>query len=432
MASTSGKPETPYERKSEMRQTVDNQAGAADSSDHQARKKTRMVELKNATLPEELIQSEIFPRLAAKYILRCRLVCKSWNSLLSTPAFVNSHLTYQLHNNSDENDRIIARTMYGFYEQVDINSHTDSIRVRTVPCASNTLFGSIDGLIAMVSTQGKRLCLWNLAIGQIKLFDFPPLDGHYAGGFCWDHVHNDYKVLMFCYDPMLSPARRICMYSTNSATWASLCIPQNLVFPSMSPCPSTIVKGTPYWTTYLKPLTLPGQKCSILKFVPEINELRILPDFDPLKFRVNIFDIANIKDCLVGMAYKLNEHGGTNTMVDMYCLDDEDSNSGIWSKMYSIGPVYLDSHQWPSQAFRNGGEILIRGPSDPFAFYDPETKEIKRIAGTTSPSTSLTDLGRQCYSYTPSLVRVRGMESLQNFSTKGELKPVAFFTRNFP
>ena len=46
-------------------------------------------------------------------------------------------------------------------------------------------------------------------------------------------------------------------------------------------------------------------------------------------------------------------------MVDMYCLHDEESSSGVWSKMYIIGPVSLDSPLWLSQAFRNGGEILI-------------------------------------------------------------------------
>ena len=81
-----------------------------------------------------------------------------------------------------------------------------------------------------------------------------------GGGFSWDHVQNDYKALMICYDSMLSP-RRICIYSTNSATWTSLCIPQNLMLPGptydcwpvMSPGPSTIVKGTPYWTYILNP-----------------------------------------------------------------------------------------------------------------------------------------------------------------------------------
>ncbi|XP_017240081.1 putative F-box protein At3g17480 [Daucus carota subsp. sativus] len=407
MAATSGKAKTPYERRSKISQIVCNQAAAAESSDHQK----RMRERKNATtLPEDLILAEILPRIPAKYILRCRLVCKSWNSVFSTPAFVNSHLTHQLHN-SEENDRIIIKR-YGFNEQVDILSLTNSIRVPKVPCACDKLCGSINGLVLIVSTPRRRFCLWNPAIGQVRLFDFPPLDVHYAG-FCWDHVQNDYKVLMFCH----AISRQIFIYSTNSATWTSL--PGFMLW--MSPGPSTIVKGTPYWS-YPISLTLPGEKLkrkffSTFKFVPEINEFRILPDLDSLKCRGNNFNIANIRDRLVGMAYKLVNRGESNTMVDMYSLDDEESSSGVWSKMYSIGPVCLDSTQWLSQAFRNGGEILIRGDSGPCAFYDPKTKEIKSIAGTTS--TFLREFGGRCYSYMPSLVRVRGMESMQNFSTNG-------------
>ena len=220
---------------------------------------------------------------------------------------------------------------------------------------------------------------------------------------------------MFCNHSMSSSARQICIYSANSATWASLCIPQNLVLPLMSPYPSTIVKGTPYWT-------YPKHKRQLFctfKFVPEINELRILPDFDSLKFRVNNFNIANIKDRLVGMAYKLVERG--ETMVDMYSLDNEEFSIGVWSKMYSIGPVYFDSNQRLLLAFRNGGQVLIWGDSGPFTLYDPKTKETS-INGTTGTSTFLRELGRWCYSYTPSLVCVLGMESMHNFSTKGELK----------
>ncbi|XP_017240094.1 uncharacterized protein LOC108212893 [Daucus carota subsp. sativus] len=443
MASTPGKPMTHYKRRSKISQIDQNQAAAAEPSDDLdedkplqqilsciARKKKRMRELKNVTtLPEDLILAEILPRLPAKYILRCRLVCKSWNSVFSTPVFVNSHLTHQLHNNSEENDRII--TINGFHVGVDVLSHTTSIRVRGVPCA-HKLLGSINGLVLM--ERGGRFCLWNPAIGQVKLFDSPPLDGHYLRGFCWDHVQNDYKVLMFCDDSMFSPPRKIYIYSTNSATWTCLCIPQNPMLPGphgcwwMSARNSTIVKGTPYWS-YSKSLTLPGEKrerkffCTF-KFVPEINELRILPDFDSPKFRVNNFKIGNIKDRLVGMAYKLVEHG--ETMVDMYSLDDEVFGNGVWSKMYSIGPVYFDYNQRLLHAFRNGGEVLIEGYFGPLTFYDPKTKETKSIAGTTCTITFLWESdGQCCCTYTPSLVRVRGMESMHNFFTNGELKEFA-------
>nr|XP_017240077.1 PREDICTED: putative F-box/kelch-repeat protein At3g17280 [Daucus carota subsp. sativus] len=349
---------------------------------------------KNATtLPEDLILAEILPRLPAKYLLGHRLVCKSWNSVFSTPAFVNSQLTHQLHNNSEEQDRIIVKRD-GLIEGVDILSHIDSIRVRKVPCACDTLCGSVNGLVLMVSKPEKRFCLWNPAIGQVKLFDFPAPHLHLK-----NNGYYDYKALMFCYDSMSSPARQICH--------------------------STIVKGTPYWSCS-NSLTLPGEKHErkffwTFKFVPEINEFRILPDLDSLKCCGDTFSIVNIKDRLVGMTYNSVTHGGTN-MVDMYSLDNEEYSSGVWSKMYSIGPVYFCSNQRLLHAFRNGGEILIRGHSGTFAFYDPKTKEIKSIAGTTSTRIFFTELVGHRYSYTPSLVRVRGMKSMQNFSTNGELK----------
>ncbi|XP_017240092.2 F-box protein At5g42460-like [Daucus carota subsp. sativus] len=429
----------------ETSQIVGKQAAAAESSD-QTRKKTSMGE---RTLPEDLMSSEILPRIPAKYILRHRLVCKSWNSVFSTPAFVNSHLTHQLHNNSEENDRII--TINGFHnnsevkrggliEGVDILSHIDSVRVRKVPCACDTLCGSVNGLVLMVSKPEKRFCLWNPAIGQVKLFDFPAPhlhlknNGYYVAGFCWDHVQNDYKALMFCYDSISSPARQICIYSTNSATWTSLCIPQNLMLPGLRDYfwmllgHSTIVKGTPYWSCS-KSLTFPGEKHVLkvfrtFKFVPEINELRTLPDLDSLKCCGDTFSIVNIKDRLVGMTYNSVTHGGTN-MVDMYSLDNEESGSGVWSKMHIIGPVNFGYNQRLLHAFRNGGEILIGGDSGTFACYDPKTKEIKSIVGTTSTRLSFRKFVGSRYSYTPSLVRVRGMKSIQNFSTKGELKEFA-------
>ncbi|XP_017240964.1 putative F-box protein At3g17490 [Daucus carota subsp. sativus] len=397
-----------------------------------------MGELKNATtLPEDLMYAEILPRIPAKYILRCRLVCKSWNSVFSTPAFVNSHLARQLHNNSEENDRIIVQPC-GFDGGVDVLSHSDSILVRKVPCACDNLCGSINGLVLMVSKPEKRYCLWNPATGQVKLFDFPPThiegDGGYVGGFCWDHVQNDYKALMFCYDSILSPPRQIYIYSTNSTTWTCLCNPQNLMLPGLHDSfwmllgHSTIVKGTPYWSCS-KFLTLPGEKHVreffwTFKFVPEINEFRTLPDLDSLKCCGDTFSIVNIKDRLVGMTYNSVTHGGTN-MVDMYSLDNEESSSGVWSKMYKIGPVNFGYNQRLLHAFRNGGEILIGGDSGTFACYDPKTEEIKSIAGTTSTRFSFRKFVGYRYNYTPSLVRVRGMKSIQNFSTKGELKEFA-------
>lgn len=393
------------------------------------RKRLRFGEKKavTLTLPEDVLYTEILTRLPTKHIRRCRLVCKSWNSLFSTSDFVNLHLKRQL--NHEEDDRIIVKRFNYLDEGIRILSHTNEIIVSKVPCVCDTLLGSINGLICMATCRGRRFCLWNPAIAQVNFFDLPPPHFHpgqpkcfhYLGGFCWDHVRNDYKVLIFCYEFIDAPPSQLCIYSTNSATWTPLRIPQNPRMPEpiydddlMAP-PSTIVKGTPYWS-YSKYLSFPGKKNRRksyfgFKFVPQVNEFRLLPHLDTLKLRAKNFNLVNIKDRLVGMAYKSVVYA--ETLVDIYYLDDEeDSSNAVWSKMYTIGPIYFGSMYQLSQCFRIGGEVLVRGFCGPFSFYVPKTKETKTIAESRS------NCFGQCYSYTPSLVCVQGMESLQSFSTK--------------
>jgi hypothetical protein len=43
------------------------------------------------SLPEEIVVWEIFIRLPAKYILRCRAVCRSWHDLTSAYDFLRAH-----------------------------------------------------------------------------------------------------------------------------------------------------------------------------------------------------------------------------------------------------------------------------------------------------------------------------------------------------
>lgn len=131
------------------------------------------------------------------------------------------------------------------------------------------------------------------------------------------------------------------------------------------------------------------------------DELRLLPILDFDNFSHCKFDLVNIKDGLVGMVYKGNCR---DSLVDMYSFDTE-SDIGVWSKMYAIGHLNLrNKYSKLSKCFNCGGEILIvdRGH---LCFYDPETTEIKFIR-------SSQYVLRSCYSYTPSLVSVEGMESM--------------------
>ncbi|KAL1812537.1 hypothetical protein ACET3Z_022602 [Daucus carota] len=386
---------------------------------------------KTVTLPDDIIHNEILTRLPPKHILRCRLVCKSWNSRFSTPDFINSHLTRQQNHPQEEENLVIINKLI-VPNGIQILSRTTAIPLRNVPYIRHSLLGSINGLVALSCLQGKRFCLWNPAVGYLKFFPMPPSHSHptkdqcnhFLGGFAWDHELNDYKLLLFCYDSATSGPSQICVYSSNSAIWTTLRVPPHSGLPvgrilksNLIMSPSTIVKGIPYWS-YEKYLQLDGKRrrrklISTFKFLPQVNEFRVLPDLDALKTGKNRFHIVNIKDGLFGMAYNVT---GVKSLVDIYSLDDEESHcGGVWSKMYTVGPVDISyGGRQLSQCFKNGGDILIYGKRGPFNVYDPETGETKFVQSSDSGCLMA------CFNYTPSLVCVPGMELMQESFTKEE------------
>ncbi|KAK1368719.1 F-box domain-containing protein [Heracleum sosnowskyi] len=245
-------------------------------------------------LPDDMIHNEILSRLPAKYIVRSRLVCKSWNSLLSNSEFIKSHLA-RLHSYPCNDEDLIIAKPYHFSYNIQILSHTTTHQVSLVPRFYGLLFGSINGLVCMSSRTGKMFRLWNPATAQLKQFFLPSQHPkncqHLMGGFCWDSSQNDYKVVLVCYDDDNTSPSQLLIYSTNSDTWTQLTTPPDSVLPngriflklSTRP-PSTIVKGIPYWKCKHYVLW-PGKKrrcwtASVFKFLPETNEFRMLPDLN--------------------------------------------------------------------------------------------------------------------------------------------------------
>lgn len=352
------------------------------------------------------------------------------------------HLTRQHSRCEPEEDVIIARKATFSGHGISIISRTQQIRVPFVPQVPSTvILGSINGLVCLCCSDGKQaFSLWNPAIAQVKNISLPSDHStdifgcrHSVGGFSWDPVRNDYKLVLVCYECQTFSPSCFLLYSSNSATWTQVpvvstdsVLPNASVFglkgafggPAGLTPPSALVKGIPYWT-YSHYLQLPGKKLrrkfiTTFKFVAENNEFRLLPDLNTMKTRGKHFDIVNLKDSLVGMAYK---ERCQDSIVDIYSLDEE-SPSGVWSKMYSIGPIDLSCSYWSlSQGFKNGGEILIfKAPI--FSFYDPKTKDTKDIKSNCGLCYSW------IFSYTPSLVRVQGMELMkQELSMYGASPP---------
>ncbi|XP_017233678.1 F-box protein At5g18160-like [Daucus carota subsp. sativus] len=387
-------------------------------------------------LPQHIIHNEILTRLPAKYIARFSLVCKSWKTLFSTPEFINSHRLHS-HSHKDEGDFLIAKKD-PLGPGIFILSHSSENQVPAVSAAYNLLLGSIHGLVCMASLTGKVFCLWNPVLGKFMEIRLPSehsenCDAQLLGGFSWDHVQNDYKLVVVGYNHSTASSTRFSVYSFKYGSWTGvpvnpdhsmLFVPSNFMTP-----PITIVKGLPYWgciTYFLLPGMRRRRKFIFgYKFVAASNEFTMLPYLDSVRIRGKDFKFVNIKDCFVGLAYRDN-------MADIYSLDNESFDHGVWSKIYTIGPINNSLEAlWPSNCFENGGDNLVACPIGPVYICDPKTKKtevlrcehkskhsVPRKCSTYIPALIL----RLCFSYMPTLVCVQGMKTMQEFSVEESKK----------
>uniref|UniRef100_A0A2N9J996 F-box domain-containing protein n=1 Tax=Fagus sylvatica TaxID=28930 RepID=A0A2N9J996_FAGSY len=165
-------------------------------------------------LPDELVL-EILHRLPAKSLIRFRCVSKSWNSLITSPTFINSHLTQSLSlfSNSNSNTLIVRHCAshpniehYKLFR--DENDSFDQIQQLDFPVSSRRihhfmLIGSVNGLFSL--HEQERFILWNPSIKKSITLPKPcitfkihgSVSSHLALGF--DPRSNDYKVVRIAF-----------------------------------------------------------------------------------------------------------------------------------------------------------------------------------------------------------------------------------------
>lgn len=291
-----------------------------------------------------------------------------------------------------------------------IVSPSHEFHIPAVPLLSDISLGSINGLVCMASRT--EFCFWNPATGQLKEIYLPAQHAKnckHLLRFSWDHVRDDYKVVNVCYVSSRS-SRQLSVYSSISDNWIERNIPDSVLpdssifVKSLIKVPSTIVKGLPYWS-YSNIFLEDGTErrytyISVFKFVGEINDFRLLPSLTIVGEKD--FNFVNIKDSLFGMAYKRRR---LTSLVDIYSLDEE-SHCGVWSRIQTVGPISIcTSDWWLSQCFKNEEKVLIVR-SGPLSYYDLKTEETKFV-------NSNPHLLNWCFNYTPSLVCVQGMVSME-------------------
>lgn len=135
-------------------------------------------------LPEELLL-EIFFRIPARYLFGLRLICKSWNALISNPRFASTHFD---HNNTHQIlfmgycQRLRCKSLSSFClnQQPYIYNLFDNSCPRPPRmildfiknpsfsefCKDCLFAGSINGIICLSSSFYHCVAFWNPAINH--------------------------------------------------------------------------------------------------------------------------------------------------------------------------------------------------------------------------------------------------------------------------
>ncbi|KAL2329774.1 hypothetical protein Fmac_017355 [Flemingia macrophylla] len=166
----------------------------------------------NLTLPLELI-GEILLRLPVRSVVRFKLVCKSWLSLISEPQFGLSH--YDLAAAPSHRLFLISNDSYA--ESLDFRSsplgaHSSVVRLPLPPTSppfrdehrhrdhhdKHEIVGSCRGLIVLYFERSCDLIIWNPSIGVYELlpkFDYG-ITRLYLFGFGYDTASDDYLLVL--------------------------------------------------------------------------------------------------------------------------------------------------------------------------------------------------------------------------------------------
>ncbi|XP_030963968.1 F-box/kelch-repeat protein At3g06240-like [Quercus lobata] len=163
-------------------------------------------------LPEDIVLS-ILTRLPPKTVIRFRCVCKSWDSSITTPYFISTHLNNFAHDNDNGGGYLIhmpRRTNSSNKAVCTVALDLTFDRISEIevpfdfPSGSVQIAGSCNGLLCLAyngffNIFGNVIYLWNPSIRKFKRLPDPYLErlGCYGlrFGFVYDSENNDYKVV---------------------------------------------------------------------------------------------------------------------------------------------------------------------------------------------------------------------------------------------
>jgi F-box interacting protein len=182
-------------------------------------------QLSSEHLPYDVV-FDILTRLPVKSLVRFRCVSKPWNSIITSPDFITTHMNRPKSLSNDKGYLLYApksEDCFNFYAQnlcIDVcNSDRTLTHISTFQLPFSALMvGFCNGLFCLRNMDNKVLYLWNPSIRKFKMIS-TPIDPFVpvAIGLAYHSQNNDFKILkMSCFLESNTPHAEVYTLSTDS------------------------------------------------------------------------------------------------------------------------------------------------------------------------------------------------------------------------
>ncbi|KAK9285130.1 hypothetical protein L1049_024315 [Liquidambar formosana] len=346
-------------------------------------------------LPREIF-FEILLRLPHKALLQCTTVCKSWNSMITSPNFITTHLNRTtlsyITNNNTPADLLLLRQYFesGNKERYSLRRDNETLRRYArleFPFESQNPFfrivGSCNGLLCLSDDFGfytYTIILYNPSIRKSVTLPGPRVTfkthGPYkfALGFGFDAKHNDHKVVRIAniqgpvgLEYIVPPI--VQLYSVASGSWREI---------DSSAAPYEIIDR--YWSQAFV-------NGAIHWLASDRQYDNLILSFD---MGTEVFGTMKLPPCLVRsfvMDMSIKAFGESLLVVEYDGALFFRESCSIWvMKEYGVAEswskrctVSLRGGLGTAVALRKKGEILMSTDDGELVSYHPETQQTKDL-----------------------------------------------------
>ncbi|XP_059632199.1 F-box/kelch-repeat protein At3g06240-like [Cornus florida] len=320
-------------------------------------------------LPDDLL-CNILSRLPVLNLMQYRCVSKSWQSMISDPQFIKTHL-HQSTQSLDTQRLMVTHPFNGYFISLDYESCHESKWVVS-PWKSSYSYAEVlcscDGLFLLRlhykpfrspnKTSNKEFVLWNPSIRKYVKFSCPYNAINYISselyGLCFDSSTNGYIVII------LSRRFGICVwvFDLKTLSWKDI---SDSSFSISDRENGVLVNGALHWIVTSKKCDSPV----IVYFDLMVEKFKEVPKPD--------YGSKFVKFGLVDLSGWLCLYGWTDqTQVDIWAMKEYGKKES-WTKLIVI-PAKIGSNICflKPLCLTKTGEVLVEINNSELAIYNPK------------------------------------------------------------